>query len=348
MRRIGYLWLSLNLVLSSCSYTNRGLAKSVVSPSEQGLATEITEAITDKSFEKLRPFASSYLTESSFVASLSQMTWFVPAKPTSIEPFFVEMGNKDGQALKYIRFELIFPTGQKSILNLYIGKDNGTEQIFGLNFQDAAAIQKKNEFTLQNRSVIDFVFLFLSVGVVIVILAMALVCVILRPKRWILWLIFILQGFSIFDLNWASDKVSFEPFRILMLGGSVSKGGLEYSPWLVDFSIPIGAILFFLKFRSQIHALLIRTRKEKLKNVVATGIWIYGGSKPSEIEVFRTPAIYSSGRYDEDDQLIKTSPIPQTVGGFIYKTSCGGEAHTLEEIMKWADAQPWGPVKWNK
>ena len=85
----------------------------------------------------------------------------------------------------------------------------------------------------------------------------------------------------------------------------------------------------------------------KTKRIVATGIWLYDKSIPQKIDVFTVPAAYSSFRYDEDDQLDETRPIPQTPDGLVYKTTCGGEQPSLDAIIKWADAQSWGPVKWN-
>jgi hypothetical protein len=83
------------------------------------------------------------------------------------------------------------------------------------------------------------------------------------------------------------------------------------------------------------------------KQIVATGTWLYAGTIARKVEVFSVPAMYSSTRYDEDDHLVEARPIPQTADGSVYKTSCGGEEKSLEAIMKWADAQPWGPVKWD-
>jgi hypothetical protein len=36
--------------------------------------------------------------------------------------------------------------------------------------------------------------------------------------------------------------------------------------------------------------------------------------------------------------------------GFVYYVGAtsGGEFHSVEEAMRWADAQPWGPVNWGE
>jgi hypothetical protein len=86
-------------------------------------------------------------------------------------------------------------------------------------------------------------------------------------------------------------------------------------------------------------------RKEA--KVVASGTWLYDGSVPHRIDIYSLPAELAGSRFDEDDQLDPTTPIPQTPDGNVYRSTFGREQPTLEEAMAWADAQPWGPVKWD-
>jgi hypothetical protein len=90
-----------------------------------------------------------------------------------------------------------------------------------------------------------------------------------------------------------------------------------------------------------------RNMPETFKTV-AIGTWLYDGTIPRKIEVIAKPARFASSRYDEDDQLNDNAPIPTTPDGLIYKcVPGGGEGATLQEAKAWAEAQPWGPVKWD-
>jgi hypothetical protein len=82
---------------------------------------------------------------------------------------------------------------------------------------------------------------------------------------------------------------------------------------------------------------------------VATGSWLYDGVVPKPISVWSKPAHLSSSRFDEDDQLDDTKPIPETLDGLLYCCRPGGRGEflTVEEAEAGADAQPWGPVKWD-
>jgi hypothetical protein len=81
---------------------------------------------------------------------------------------------------------------------------------------------------------------------------------------------------------------------------------------------------------------------------VARGTWLYDGIIPRSIEIVAKPARFASSRYDEDDQLDETRPIPNTPDGFVYRCMpSGGEGHTLEEAKGLTNSQPWGPIKWD-
>ena len=81
---------------------------------------------------------------------------------------------------------------------------------------------------------------------------------------------------------------------------------------------------------------------------VATGTWFYDKTIPMEIAVWAKPARLASSRFDEDDRLIEDRPIPETKDGFLYFCWPGrGEYLTVEEAKLAADAEPWGPIKWD-
>lgn len=82
---------------------------------------------------------------------------------------------------------------------------------------------------------------------------------------------------------------------------------------------------------------------------VATGTWFYDKIIPKPVAVWAKPARLAALRFDEDDKLVETRPIPETKGGFLYFCDPGrsGEYLTVEEAKAAADAAPWGPVRWD-
>jgi hypothetical protein len=80
----------------------------------------------------------------------------------------------------------------------------------------------------------------------------------------------------------------------------------------------------------------------------AKGIWLYDGTVPRTIEIHARPAKFAGSRFNDYQELDETSSIPDTPDGLVYYVGAtsGGEFHTLTNAKRWADAQPWGPVKW--
>jgi hypothetical protein len=81
--------------------------------------------------------------------------------------------------------------------------------------------------------------------------------------------------------------------------------------------------------------------------IVATGTWFYDKTVPQRIAIYAKPARFASSRYDDDDELDESRPIPDTIDGFLYYCRPGSEHLTIEDAKAWADAQPWGPVTWD-
>jgi len=61
-----------------------------------------------------------------------------------------------------------------------------------------------------------------------------------------LWIIFILFGFVTFSLNWTTGEFEIQLISIKLFGVGIIKLGI-IAPWIVSFSIPIGAIIFWIK-----------------------------------------------------------------------------------------------------
>jgi hypothetical protein len=84
------------------------------------------------------------------------------------------------------------------------------------------------------------------------------------------------------------------------------------------------------------------------QKIVATGTWFYDGTVPRRVTIYARPARFSGSRFNDDDQLDESRPIPVTPDGLVYRCDLGGrEAFTLDEAKAQFDAQPWGPAIWD-
>jgi hypothetical protein len=85
--------------------------------------------------------------------------------------------------------------------------------------------------------------------------------------------------------------------------------------------------------------------------LVLTGTWLYAGVQLQHVAIIaRNYDVEFSMLAAEDALEPDDQPIPLGPDGRLYYvqgTSSPGHP-TFEEAMAWADAQSWGPVKWNK
>jgi hypothetical protein len=110
----------------------------------------------------------------------------------------------------------------------------------------------------------------------------------------------------------------------------------------------LGTACFDPQWPSLISAVAYYEKMTAEKKIVATGIWLYDRTAPRRIAIYAQPARFASSRYDNDDQLDESRPIPETPDGLVYSCDLtGGSHHTLDEAKDWADQQPWGPVEWD-
>ena len=78
---------------------------------------------------------------------------------------------------------------------------------------------------------------------------------------------------------------------------------------------------------------------------VATGTWFYDRTVPMPASIWAKPARLASSRFDQEDQLDESTPIPATKDGYLYCSWPGnsGDHLTIEEAKLAASAAPLGP-----
>lgn len=103
-----------------------------------------------------------------------------------------------------------------------------------------------HSFTLDKKGLVHYLFLVIAILVPVFILVTLVFAIRTKlNKKW-LWIIGILLGFVKFSLNWTTGQVGFQIISFQLLGAGFSKGGLV-APWTLSFTLPIVAIIFWIK-----------------------------------------------------------------------------------------------------
>lgn len=109
------------------------------------------------------------------------------------------------------------------------------------------SLSKVHAFTLKDKGLLHYLFLFFAILIPIFIIITLIVAIKTKlSKKW-LWIIGILFGFIKFSINWTTGQVGFSLINISILGAGFSKAG-NIVPWILSFSLPIVAIIFWNKW----------------------------------------------------------------------------------------------------
>jgi hypothetical protein len=104
-----------------------------------------------------------------------------------------------------------------------------------------------NAFTFAGKGPLHYVFLVLAIGAVCLCVGTFILAIRTPNIRWKwLWAIFCLIGVCQFSLNWTTGATNIMPAHIALLGAGFSSRAFGM-PWIISWSVPIGAIAFLIK-----------------------------------------------------------------------------------------------------
>jgi hypothetical protein len=127
-------------------------------------------------------------------------------------------------------------------------EENNKALIMRVNIEFLSPQEKQiGEFSLKDKSFFHLTFLAAAILIPAFIL-LTLIQFIRLPEacQKSRWLVFITLGVMNFHLNWFTGGLTFDFLSVSLLGAGVSKLG-AYDPWIISVSLPIGALLFWIK-----------------------------------------------------------------------------------------------------
>ncbi len=118
--------------------------------------------------------------------------------------------------------------------------------IISANFQPLAdSLQVIHRFTLRNKSPVHYLFLAACFAVPLFIITTLVICARTRVRRRWLWIVFILFCFVQFKLNWTTGAWDVLPLSFNLLGAGWTRAS-SYAPVILNFALPLGAIVFLI------------------------------------------------------------------------------------------------------
>jgi hypothetical protein len=172
---------------------------------------------------------------------------FAHGEPISIEVIgcnlFTNASTQGTTRTTNLSYQIHFPE-EWAAGTVVVGHPGSAMSVLGSQFQAIPdSLQALNRFTFAGKSFFHYLVFAVCIAVPTLILITLIVCIRSRIRRKWLWIIFILLGFVQFQFDWASGHFGVQPLSFALFGASAFRSG-PYAPWMLSFTIPIGAIIF--------------------------------------------------------------------------------------------------------
>lgn len=240
------------LALTSCTYQD--MMDKLVPKEEAKMAEDYLTKLREKDFEHIKSKLSDELKPQVTDALLIQLAdYFRSGEPISTEIIGSQVNVLNGVWQGNFTFEYQFTAGW-NLANTAFRKVGDKYEVIGLNVYQTEMSQKEfHTFNLSGKSLQHYLVLVVSIFVPLFILVSTYFCIRTPiPKRKWLWVIFILLGVSAIQIDWTTGQYAIQLISVHLLGASAVAAG-PHAPWIISASIPLGAILFWIKRKRYIQ-----------------------------------------------------------------------------------------------
>jgi len=196
--------------------------------------------------------------QSDIKQALEQLRSIVPVgAPIHLEPvawnYVRTAGTTSGSSASRtanVAIEYTYPGPKWVVASASLSGEPGQFRIMSFNVEPLAApLSELNAFTLKGKSAAHYLFVLLPTIACIISVYAFVRC--LRTKglkrKW-LWSLFTLVGFGAFSMNWTSGAIFVNVLHANFLSAAYMRSGW-LGPWVITFSIPVGALVFLWKHR---------------------------------------------------------------------------------------------------
>jgi hypothetical protein len=280
LRQFGVRWtrwcclLLLIVSLSGCTrdtylklfgYDRASLLKKFTPPDDESLAIQYVDLLRQRGFDQIEDRLDPSIKNAETHDALAEMWGMIPAgEPSSVKTVDSHVVHgKDGSTtsitLEYEFAPRALPTSGSTesmarswlLAGVVIQTRGGVKTISGFHVMPIPrSFEEANEFSLLDKGFSQYAGLCVAVGVSVFTLYVFVLCKRTRTGRqeW-LWLVPILIGVFRVTVNWTSGEWSFTPLAIQ--APPVMTLSSPYGPWMIQVTIPLGAIVFLLLRRDR-------------------------------------------------------------------------------------------------
>lgn len=234
-------------LLASCSYED--MLEKMAPKEESAFAKNYLESVRLKNFVEVTKHLGPELLTQDIEKKLTEVSgYFPPGEPIAIKLVGSNVFTSTKQWQANLTYQYQFNDGW-AIANVLLVRENEKELVVkGLHvYRSALPLEELHKFSLQKKTVAHYSFLLFSVATLAFILYALILCIKtpINKRKW-LWIVFVLVGVGGFSINWTTGETFTQLVSVHLLGIGARTAG-PYAPWIVTFSIPLGALIFLFK-----------------------------------------------------------------------------------------------------
>lgn len=244
-----WLIILLTVFLAACS--QKAWIEKFVGAEKQKIARDYIQRLQDGDLEALATELDPALRKGNEVELLRSMRAMIPPGAPTVTDLVGYQWNRTLQESNYnVTFQFGYGSKWIAINAAWRELTGAPRQITGMRVVPLErSLQETNAFTFRRAGPAHYLFFGAVIIVPLFILGTLVACIRTRiPRRKWLWIIFVLLGFVQFSFNWSTGAMDYRLLSFHLFGASAMTSGL-YMPWVLSFSLPVGAIAFWFKRR---------------------------------------------------------------------------------------------------
>ncbi len=228
------------------------LSEKLIPKAEVAFAKHYFSLFQNEDYETLTASIDTNLKNADLRKKLKEIAAFFPKEP----PKKIDVvGSNTFKMADKSRFNLAFQyefSESWLIANIFLERiGDGELVVKGVNVRPLPdSLQHINRFTLKDKSIAHYVFLVITAFIALFIVVTFVFCLRtpIKKRKW-LWAIIVLFGIGQCTINWTSGAISYHLLSLNLFGTAVFYGN-AFSPVMVKMTLPLGAIIFWIKRRS--------------------------------------------------------------------------------------------------
>ena len=233
-------------VLTGCGYEE--MADSLIPKEESRFAKDYLQRVRDKDFEYVMSHLDPELVDQVTVEKLTAIAEYFPSGDLiSVEIVGSQVHTTNKTWTGNFSFEYEF-SGGWVIANAAMKRVNDRTTVIGFNVYRTTGSQRElNAFSAVDLTPLRIAMLIATITIPIFML---LTCVMvyrtaIASKKW-RWYLLSLGGVGAVYFNWTTGVFNYQLATVQLLGASATAAG-PHAPWIFEFTIPIGALVFWMR-----------------------------------------------------------------------------------------------------